>query len=197
MIQSINGYLSGERLSLDLHVFGPETHMTAIVGAALGVRPMPEATVEPHATGRFLLQPERNVSDGGLMEQIRDYCVFFRGVAVVTDYSKKMPSTVASRPPMLLDAPLLLVDRSRVNEARAGICVCLIWLMPEYLLIRSPNSRSISIHFTQFIALFNRREIVWNERRLPGDGTLCNPEIKVFEYSETSLIHVQKCICGC
>ncbi|GMT32112.1 hypothetical protein PFISCL1PPCAC_23409, partial [Pristionchus fissidentatus] len=50
----------GTRLSLDLHVFGPETHMTAIVGAALGVRPMPEATVEPHATGRFLLQPERN-----------------------------------------------------------------------------------------------------------------------------------------
>ncbi|GMR31829.1 hypothetical protein PMAYCL1PPCAC_02024, partial [Pristionchus mayeri] len=50
----------GERLSLDLHVFGPETHMTAIVGAAMGVRPMPESTPEPHATGRFLLQPERN-----------------------------------------------------------------------------------------------------------------------------------------
>ncbi|KAF8383510.1 acly-1 [Pristionchus pacificus] len=96
----------GERLSLDLHVFGPETHMTAIVGAALGVRPMPEATVEPHATGRFLLQPERNVSDGGLMEQIRDYCVFFRGVAV-QDLTSPVP-------------PPLTTNGSPVKKQRTG-----------------------------------------------------------------------------
>ncbi|KAL3117993.1 hypothetical protein niasHT_005236 [Heterodera trifolii] len=47
------------KLDLPIHVFGPETHMTSIVGAALGVRPLPEASLTPHTTGQFLLAPER------------------------------------------------------------------------------------------------------------------------------------------
>ena len=43
-------------------MFGPETHMTAIVGAALGVRPLPDVPIAPQTTGQFLLSPERNVS---------------------------------------------------------------------------------------------------------------------------------------
>ena len=30
----------GQKLGLDMHVYGPETHMTAIVGMALGTRPI-------------------------------------------------------------------------------------------------------------------------------------------------------------
>ena len=32
----------GQKLGLNMHVFGPETHMTAIVGMALGTRPIPK-----------------------------------------------------------------------------------------------------------------------------------------------------------
>lgn len=49
------------KLELPIHVFGPETHMTAIVGAALGVKPMPTVPTAPQTTGQFLLSPERNV----------------------------------------------------------------------------------------------------------------------------------------
>uniref|UniRef100_A0A183C8G5 ATP citrate synthase n=1 Tax=Globodera pallida TaxID=36090 RepID=A0A183C8G5_GLOPA len=52
------------KLNLPIHVFGPETHMTSIVGAALGVRPLPEASLTPHTTGQFLLAPERGSSGG-------------------------------------------------------------------------------------------------------------------------------------
>lgn len=52
----------GTRLSLPIHVFGPETHMTAIVGAALGVRPIPAPPIAPQTTGQFLLSPERHTA---------------------------------------------------------------------------------------------------------------------------------------
>ena len=32
----------GSKLGLEMYVFGPETHMTAIVGMALGNRPIPK-----------------------------------------------------------------------------------------------------------------------------------------------------------
>ncbi|CAD6187293.1 unnamed protein product [Caenorhabditis auriculariae] len=50
------------KLELPIHVFGPETHMTAIVGAALGVRPVPSVPTAPKTTGQFLLSPERNTA---------------------------------------------------------------------------------------------------------------------------------------
>lgn len=48
---------AASRLDIPIHVFGPETHMTSIVGAALGVKPIPEASLAPHTTGQFLLTP--------------------------------------------------------------------------------------------------------------------------------------------
>ena len=33
---------AGSKLGLEMYVFGPETHMTAIVGMALGNRPIPK-----------------------------------------------------------------------------------------------------------------------------------------------------------
>ena len=37
---------TGNKLGLTMHVFGPESHMTAIVGMGLGVRPIPKPRVE-------------------------------------------------------------------------------------------------------------------------------------------------------
>lgn len=42
-------------------MYGPETHMTSIVAAALKLRPLPESPAAPQTTGQFLLQPERFV----------------------------------------------------------------------------------------------------------------------------------------
>uniref|UniRef100_F1KSZ0 ATP-citrate synthase n=1 Tax=Ascaris suum TaxID=6253 RepID=F1KSZ0_ASCSU len=53
---------SGTKLNLPVYVYGPETHMTSIVAAALGVRPLPDSPHAPQTTGQFLLQPERNTA---------------------------------------------------------------------------------------------------------------------------------------
>ncbi|CAD5234806.1 unnamed protein product [Bursaphelenchus xylophilus] len=53
---------AGQKVGIPIHVFGPETHMTAIVGAALGVRPLPEVAHAPKTTGTFLLQPGTNTA---------------------------------------------------------------------------------------------------------------------------------------
>ena len=48
----------GKNLGIPLHVFGPETHMTAIVGMALGTRPIPQnipAADQSATTANFLL----------------------------------------------------------------------------------------------------------------------------------------------
>ena len=46
----------GETLGVPLHVFGPETHMTAIVTMALGIRELPQQPLMPlSATANFLL----------------------------------------------------------------------------------------------------------------------------------------------
>lgn len=53
---------SGAKLNIPIYVYGPETHMTSIVAAALGVRPLPDAPCAPQTTGQFLLQPGRNTA---------------------------------------------------------------------------------------------------------------------------------------
>ncbi|CAI4228619.1 unnamed protein product [Auanema sp. JU1783] len=53
---------AAQTLELPIHVFGPETHMTAIVGAAMKVRPIPTVPKEPQTTGHFLLSPERHTA---------------------------------------------------------------------------------------------------------------------------------------
>uniref|UniRef100_A0A1I8IFL2 ATP citrate synthase n=1 Tax=Macrostomum lignano TaxID=282301 RepID=A0A1I8IFL2_9PLAT len=52
----------GENLGVQIHVFGPETHMTAIVGMALGKRPIPDKpdAAKPATTANFLLPTSEN-----------------------------------------------------------------------------------------------------------------------------------------
>lgn len=45
----------GENLGVPIHVFGPETHMTAIVGMALGKRSIIPAPQRANTTANFLL----------------------------------------------------------------------------------------------------------------------------------------------
>lgn len=45
----------GSSLGIPLHVFGPETHMTAICGMALGKRPIPQTATAEFSTANFLL----------------------------------------------------------------------------------------------------------------------------------------------
>lgn len=45
----------GSTLGVPLHVFGPETHMTAICGMALGKRQIPQTSSADFATANFLL----------------------------------------------------------------------------------------------------------------------------------------------
>ncbi len=45
----------GQSLNINIHVFGPETHMTAIVGMALGKRIIPNKVENMTTTANFLL----------------------------------------------------------------------------------------------------------------------------------------------
>lgn len=47
--------LSGKTTGIPIHVFGTETHMTAIVGMALGCRPIPTQPPVAAHTANFLL----------------------------------------------------------------------------------------------------------------------------------------------
>ncbi len=46
---------TGTSLGIDVHVYGPETHMTAVVGAALGKRALPDRAMPSTTTTQFLL----------------------------------------------------------------------------------------------------------------------------------------------
>jgi ATP citrate (pro-S)-lyase len=50
----------GQSLNIPIHVFGPETHMTAIVGMALGKRDIP-CPAEPLVTTANFLLPTNDV----------------------------------------------------------------------------------------------------------------------------------------
>ena len=52
----------GVKLGLKMHVFGPETHMTAIVGMALGTRPVPKSGQMEKSTSAANLLGLKNVS---------------------------------------------------------------------------------------------------------------------------------------
>lgn len=45
----------GKRLQIPIHVFGPETHMTAICAMALGKKPIPDPEAQEFSTANFLL----------------------------------------------------------------------------------------------------------------------------------------------
>ncbi|CAB3370650.1 Hypothetical predicted protein [Cloeon dipterum] len=55
----------GQNLGIPLFVFGPETHMTAIVGMALGKRPIPRETEVEFSTANFLLPGGQDKSRKG------------------------------------------------------------------------------------------------------------------------------------
>ena len=51
----------GRRLGIPMHVFGPETHMTAICGMALGKKPIPDPEAQEFSTANFLLPSGQDV----------------------------------------------------------------------------------------------------------------------------------------
>lgn len=63
-------------LGIPLYVFGPETHMTSIVGMALGTRPIPQENLVDTATANFALpsgetQPNKRLLDSQKKEQMK------------------------------------------------------------------------------------------------------------------------------
>lgn len=50
----------GKTLRIPIFVFGPETHMTAIVGMAMGKKPIPTETEMDFVTANFLLPGGHN-----------------------------------------------------------------------------------------------------------------------------------------
>ena len=52
--------ISGSRLSLKMHVFGPETHMTAIVSMAFGLRPIPQDRLAEPQSSSLMRNVRRN-----------------------------------------------------------------------------------------------------------------------------------------
>jgi len=59
----------GSTLGIPLFVFGPETHMTAICGMALGKKPIPNITDVHFATANFLLPGGQQQQDQRKMAQ--------------------------------------------------------------------------------------------------------------------------------
>lgn len=56
--------LTGKTTGIPIHVFGTETHMTAIVGMALGHRPIPNQPPTAAHTANFLLNASGSTSVG-------------------------------------------------------------------------------------------------------------------------------------
>lgn len=57
----VTNFLTGQSLGVPMNVFGTETHMTAIVGMALGKTPVPDhPPSDPGHTANFLLASSSN-----------------------------------------------------------------------------------------------------------------------------------------
>lgn len=54
-LRFLHATISGETLGVPINVFGPETHMTAIVGMALGRKKVPQPAKRQLTTANFLL----------------------------------------------------------------------------------------------------------------------------------------------
>lgn len=73
----------GSSLGIPLFVFGPETHMTAICGMALGKRPIPKSCNVDFATANFLLpggQQQEPIKTTEPTENLGNYRFFFLGI---------------------------------------------------------------------------------------------------------------------
>lgn len=62
----------GSTLGIPLHVFGPETHMTAICGMALGKRQIPQTSSADFATANFLLPGGQQQQDAAKQTPAND-----------------------------------------------------------------------------------------------------------------------------
>lgn len=60
----------GNTLGIPLFVFGPETHMTAICGMALGKRTIPQSCNVDFATANFLLPGGQQQQDAAKAAQL-------------------------------------------------------------------------------------------------------------------------------
>lgn len=69
---------TGKTTGIPIHVFGTETHMTAIVGMALGHRPIPnQPPVEAH-TANFLLNSNSSTSVRHVFTHVVLQCAVFK-----------------------------------------------------------------------------------------------------------------------
>lgn len=66
----------GKSLDIPLYVFGPETHMTAIVGMALGKRPIPVTTHSADTTTANFLLPSSVSENKGVILCAHDHAIF-------------------------------------------------------------------------------------------------------------------------
>lgn len=64
----------GKTTGIPIHVFGTETHMTAIVGMALGHRPIPNQPPMDAHTANFLLNASSNAAVLSLQTSDRSLC---------------------------------------------------------------------------------------------------------------------------
>ena len=61
LLKIVTSLLTGQSLGVPMNVFGTETHMTAIVGMALGKTPVPDhPPSDPGHTANFLLASSSN-----------------------------------------------------------------------------------------------------------------------------------------
>lgn len=60
---------TGTKLRLKIHVFGPETHMTAVVGMALGMCPVPKPKPKPEVSPPL---PGSKVKDLNMVLYLKD-----------------------------------------------------------------------------------------------------------------------------
>ena len=69
----------GANLGIPVYVFGPETHMTAVVGMALGKRSIPSESVMEFSTANFLLP-------GGQENEVHNIFLFFMIVKLYSQF---------------------------------------------------------------------------------------------------------------
>ncbi|KAL5235218.1 hypothetical protein ACI65C_002628 [Semiaphis heraclei] len=62
----------GKTLRIPIYVFGPETHMTAIVGYALGKKPIPKETEQESVTANFLLPGGQDSNSVNAQQEVVD-----------------------------------------------------------------------------------------------------------------------------
>lgn len=115
----------GQRLGLPIHVFGPETHMTAIVSMALGKRDIPSTPKAMPTTANFLLPGSATDNPFSLYNLNRaSPCNSRRGSADVQDVSAKI-SVNSPQPNVKTN------DSSSASALYTASTQCIVWGMQQ------------------------------------------------------------------